>query len=292
MENRKDELQQMLKEKYNAVEVPKEAKERMKMGIEQGKKKNKKMVYLRRTGMGVAAACLSMVVLANGSSTTAYALQKIPVIGEIAKVVTFREYKDSTNNFEASVEIPQIADNEENTKQIEQTNKTIEEYVDEFIKKYEADLHESEGVGNCELKSTYEVLRENEEELVLKIDTSVVMASGAEYQKIFNIDKSTGELKTLADYFDKDSNYLAVLTKEIKKQMCEQNEADEQKIYFLASEDGTDETGFNKLSADADFYFDTEGNLVVLFDECEVAPAYMGAVSFTIAPDVFEDLMV
>ena len=47
MENRKDDLQQMLKEKYESVEVPKEAKERMKMGMEQAKKekKNKKIVY-------------------------------------------------------------------------------------------------------------------------------------------------------------------------------------------------------------------------------------------------------
>ena len=34
MENRKDDLQQMLKEKYEEVKVPKEAKERMKMGGE------------------------------------------------------------------------------------------------------------------------------------------------------------------------------------------------------------------------------------------------------------------
>lgn len=294
MENRKDDLQQMLKEKYEEVKVPKEAKERMKMGMEQAKKekqKNKKIVYFRRTGIGVAAACLGVVALANVSAGTAYALQKIPVIGSIAKVVTFRDYTDSTKNFEASVEVPQIKDTAENAKELEKTNKTIQEYADEFISRYENDLKETEGVGNYELKSTYQVIREDEQELVLEIDTIVVMASGAEYKKVFNIDKNTGKIKKLADYFKEDSKYIDVLTKEIKRQMREQMKADEEKIYFLDSDDGLDEMDFKKLSEDADFYFDTDGNLVVLFDEYEVAPGYMGLVSFTINRSVFESLL-
>lgn len=293
MEKWKDDLKQMLKEKYEAVEVPKEAKERMKMGMEQAKKenqKNKKIVYFRRVGLGLAAACLCLVALANISADTAYALQKIPVIGSIAKVVTFREYTDSTNHFEASVDVPKITDIEGDSKELEKTNKTIEEYANEFISQYENDLKESEGLGNYELKSTYQVIREDEQELVLEIDTTVVMASGSEYKKVFNIDKNTGKIKKLADYFNADSNYIDVLTKEIKRQMREQMK-DGEKTYFLDSEDGFDAWDFKTLSEDADFYFDADGNLVILFDEYEVAPGYMGAVSFTIEQDVFKTLL-
>lgn len=293
MENWKGDLKQMLKEKYEAEEVPKEAKERMRMGMEQAKeekKKNKKIVYVRRAGLGVSAACLCLVALANISSSTAYALQKIPVIGSIAKVVTFREYTDSTNDFEASVDIPKLTDAAENAKELEQTNKTIEEYANEFISQYENDLKESEGVGNYELKSTYQVIREDEQELVIEIDTTLVMASGNEYKKVFNIDKNTGKIKKLADYFKKDSNYIEVLTKEIKRQMREQMK-DGEKSYFIDSETGFDDWDFKKLSEDADFYFDTDGNLVILFDEYEVAPGYMGAVSFTIEQSVFQKLL-
>lgn len=294
MGNRKDDLQQMLKEKYEEIEVPKEAKERMKMGMEQAKKekqKNKKIVYFRRAGLGVAAACLCVVALPNISSGTAYALQKIPVIGSIAKVVTFRDYADNTKDFEASVEVPQISDTAENTKELDKTNKTIKEYADEFIAMYEKDLKATEGVGNYELKSTYQVIRENEQELVLEIDTTLVMASGTEYKKVFNIDKNTGKIKELADYFKEDSNYIDVLTKEIQRQMREQMKEDEEKSYFIDSDDELKEFDFQKLPEDADFYFDTDGNLVVLFDEYEVAPGYMGAVSFTINRSVFEKLL-
>ena len=48
---------------------------------------------------------------------------------------------------------------------------------------------------------------------------------------------------------------------------------------------------FQKLSEDVDFYFDDNGDLVVVFDECEVAPGYMKDVSFTIKRQVFENLL-
>lgn len=279
-------MKQMLKEKYGECPIPSEAKERVIMGIEKAKKKkNENIVHLKWKVAEVAAACVCLVALANISSGTASALQKIPVIGSIARVVTFRNYTDTTNNHNASVKVPEIADTAGNSKDLEQTNTTIGKYADELIQKYEKDLKDSEGLGNCELQSDYQVIREDGNILVLEIDTTEVMASGSEYRKVFNIDKNAGRIKELADYFRKDSDYISVLSKEIKKQMHQQMK-DTDKVYFLNQEDG-----FNRLSKDADFYFDTDGNLVILFDEYEVAPGYMGAVSFTISPDVFQDLL-
>jgi len=286
MEKINDGMKQMLKEKYDGYPVPSEAKERVIMGIEKAKKKkNENIVHLKWKVAGVAAACVCLVVLANISFGTASALQKIPVIGPIARVITFRNYTDTTNNYNASVKVPEIADTTGNFKDLEQTNTTIGKYADELIKKYEKDLKDSEGLGNCELQSDYQIIREDADILVLEIDTTEVMASGSEYRKVFNIDKNTGHIKELADYFRKDSDYTGVLSKEIKKQMRQQMK-NKDKVYFLNPEDG-----FNKLSENADFYFDTNGNLVILFDEYEVAPGYMGAVSFTISPDVFQDLL-
>lgn len=289
MEKWKDELKQVMREKYESQEVPEEARERIKMGIEQAKQdmgKKRIPAYVKWAGFGIAAACLCIVTLANLSSTTAYALQRIPVLGDIAKVVTFREYKDNKNNFEALVSIPKITDEVGNTKELEQTNKTIEEYANEFISQYENDLRKSEGLGNYELKSTYQVIREDEKELVLGIDTTLVMASGTEYKKVFNIDKNTGRIKKLADYFREDSNYIDVLTEEIQRQMREQMKDNDEVCYYIDSEPGFDEWDFKRLSEDVDFYFDEDGDLVVLFDEYEVAPGYMGAVTFVIDKDI------
>ncbi len=39
------------------------------------------------------------------------------------------------------------------------------------------------------------------------------------------------------------------------------------------------------------FYFNAEGNLVIVFDEYEIAPGYMGAQEFVVEKDVYKDLL-
>ena len=63
--------------------------------------------------------------------------------------------------------------------------------------------------------------------------------------------------------------------------------ADSGITYFLDSE--TPEWDFTGLTGEEDFYFDSQGQLVIVFDEYEVAPGYMGAVEFTIPKSVTEN---
>ena len=46
------------------------------------------------------------------------------------------------------------------------------------------------------------------------------------------------------------------------------------------------EWDFKELNGDESFYFNEKGELVITFDEPAVAPAYMGAVEFTIPQSV------
>ena len=43
---------------------------------------------------------------------------------------------------------------------------------------------------------------------------------------------------------------------------------------------------FKELRGDESFYFNEKGELVITFDETDVAPAYMGAVEFAIPQSV------
>ncbi|WP_334309184.1 RsiV family protein [Clostridioides difficile] len=47
---------------------------------------------------------------------------------------------------------------------------------------------------------------------------------------------------------------------------------------------------FESINKYQDFYFNKDGNLVISFDEYEVAPGYMGAVEFVIADKVIKRL--
>ena len=102
------------------------------------------------------------------------------------------------------------------------------------------------------------------------------------------IDKNTGNIIELKDLF-KDDSYIDVLSQNIKEQMKEQMANDENKIYFVDAD--IPEGNFEKIKEDQNFYFNNENNLVICFDEYEVAPGYMGPVEFVIPKDVTNDIL-
>lgn len=66
-----------------------------------------------------------------------------------------------------------------------------------------------------------------------------------------------------------------MISENIKTQMREQMVADEGVIYFLDDED-MPEFNFQSITEQTNFYFNESGELVIVFDEYEVAPGYMG----------------
>lgn len=270
-----------IKKKYEEIPVPEQALSRIQQGIASGKKEGKIMKltkYMKNTGVTAAAAVLAVTVLTNVNPAIANAMEQIPVIGAIAKVVTFRTYEDQTNHFEAEVRIPKIET--ENGQSSAQVNQSIEEYAQSLIKQYEDELKANEGQGNYSLDSSYEVVTDSSQYLSIRINTTIAMGSGTQYVKIFTIDKTTGEILTLDTLFKDVPDYKEKISQNIKEQMEAQMAEDENKFYFYHSEYPEDD--FKGISGDESFYFNQDGELVITFDEYEVAPGYMGAVEFTI----------
>ena len=61
-------------------------------------------------------------------------------------------------------------------------------------------------------------------------------------------------------------------------------------MYWL--DDEIEELNFKAIKEDQSFYLDAEGNVVISFNEGDVAPMYMGVVEFTIPNEVISDLRV
>lgn len=268
-----------MKAKYEDIPVPKQLKFDVKKAIQKGKQENRRrnrfMKIVKPVGITAAAAMAAIVILSNSSQSIAYAMERIPVIGAISRVVTFRTYEDKSGNFEAKVEIPSVEEDDSG-----QINKSIEEYANEFISMYEADLKASGGEGNYALESDYEVVTDNEKYLVIRVNTLQIMASGTQFVKTFVVDKMTGETVSLLKLLGNDSEKLQAVGENIKAQMREQMAADESVAYFLDSD--MPEVDFQGLSGEESFYFNENGELVIAFNEYDVAPGYMGAVEFTI----------
>lgn len=294
-----------MKKAYDSCPVPPEALDRVKAGIRKANKKHLVIRFSKFAGATVAAASLGIVLLANTSAGIANAMEKIPVIGTIAHVVTFRNYTDVNGNFEANVQIPKIeadvldknADKNTDKNDFDKSasdenqpdiflgaNRSIKEYAKQLIDMYESEVKQSEGEGNYALESSYEVVYESEKMLSLRINSFVVMASGNEFVKIFHVDKANGTLLTLTDLMPDGRQSLEKINKEILSQMHAQMEKDDTISYFIQSKEEPD--GFDTVSDDTNFYFNQKGELVIVFDEYEVAPGYMGVVEFTIPADV------
>lgn len=277
-----------LRRQYEEIPVPEEARRRMEEGIQMAKQekrqKNRGLIWLRRAGETAVAAMAVITVLVNASPAAAQVMEQIPVIGTIAQVVTFRTYEDHSGKGEANVEIPKI----EEEGQTLEANREIEDYADSLIREYEDKIRAGEDQENYALDSTYEVIFENDRYVCIRIDTTVVMASGTQFVKVFTVDKETGETVSLLQMLGGDETMLAAVSSNIMEQMREQMAADENVIYYLDSD--MPEWDFKGLDGDESYYFDQDGELVVTFDEYEVAPGYMGAVEFVIPKSVTGDL--
>lgn len=281
-----------MKREYDAYPVPGEALDRIKEGISRAEKEGNGMKQrvcriIKTMGISAAAAMAAITLLANSGEHTARAMEQIPVIGAIARVVTFREYHDVNNGFEADIEIPRVTDeNAENQAMLEEVNKSIEEYVRGLIGMYESEQQTTEGEGHYHLQSSYEVICDNERYLSIRINSLLVMAGGTEFVKIFNVDKETGEVVTLKTLCGSTEDYISAISENIIKQMKERMAEDEGVKYFITAEG--DPFGFSEITEDSNFYINEKGELVIVFDEYEVAPGSMGVVEFTIPKDVAE----
>lgn len=291
--NEKEQLRN-LKREYFDMDVPKEGLDRMRESIDRAKMDKRRMQRnrrLRNAGVGVAAALAIAVALPNMNANIAYAMENLPVIGGFFRVVTFRDYRYEDSNNSAEVKAPQVsveasgsgAVDQKLQDSVNQINLDIEKLTQDLIREFEKTVAGSEGEGHMGLYVNHEVITDNDRWFTLKLTMEEVQASGYVHEKYYTVDKQTGETVGLSDLFRQGSDYVTVLSENIKEQMRARMKADEEKVYFLDGDEPIDE--FERITGNENFYFNKDGNLTVVFDEYEVAPGYMGVQEFVISAD-------
>lgn len=281
-----------LKEEYMEVQPPKEGLKQLEQTISRAKKDKRKMEkvhFWRNIAVGAAAVFAGVFVTVNVNSDLAYAMEQIPVIGSVIKVITLDRFQEEGEHYSADITTPKL-EAEEDMPGIDKVNEAVQKERDELIAEYreifeayvkEEGLAEDDGQTNYyNVDADYEVVTDNEEYFVLLFSTTRTSASAYQVNKYYTIDKKTGELLSLKDLFQEDSDYIAVISENIKEQMKKQMSEDKNVQYWLNNE--VTEWNFEKIKEDQNFYINEKGNLVIAFDEYEVAPGYMGAVTFEI----------
>ena len=288
----------LLKEEYQHLHIPEEGRRMMNEKIEQAKLDKKRKSLSRRirfAGGAVAAAMAVIVALPNTNESIAKAMGNIPVIGSIVRVVTFRDYDYKDGNSEAHVSVPNIetdGENSDNGDAANQINKDVTDYTQQLIDQFEADAKELYGSeGHKGLDVTYDVITDTEDWFTLRVTILETAASGNQYYRFYHIDKKTNSVATLSSLFKDDVDYITPISENIKEQMRNNTNKDEGNTYFLDQEDMPDEN-FKAIKAEQNFYFNSNNDLVIVFDEYEVAPGSMGNPEFIIPNSVISGLLM
>lgn len=277
-----------LKENYNNIEIPKELDDVINDAFNESENKklenNKKDWRRNMKKWYASAAAIGLIIVSvNASSTFAKSLENIPVIGNIIRVVNFNNYRIDKDGMDVSISLPEVSSD---SKDLEyKLNKEFEKEGKEAYKKYEAEVAELEKEGKTTHKSAEiwtESIAENDKTLSVAIYNTETEASAATSRKIYNIDKKDKTILTLEGMFG-NNDYVDVLSKNILSQMKERTKKDSNDVYFV---DNT-----FKIKKDQPFYINDKGELVICFDEYEVAPGSAGLVEFVIPSNVVSKLM-
>ena len=285
-----------LKKEYEAYQAPASLKRKVTNAMARAKKERRNKAIIRITGrsiLGVAAAMLTIVILVNSSPQIARAMGSVPILGALSELLTFRGYTERGDGHEANIATPQIIPSEDGqtlTPGEEQLNRTIEEYTQQIIDDYEAAVLNAGGqVPHVGVDTVCTVLPENERLFSLRLDTVENTGGSATYSKIYHFDKATDREVILADAFAAGTDYITAISENIREQMTKRMAEDPEAYYFLEEEDG--DANFRQIKPNQEFYLDADRNLVIVFDEYDVAPGYMGEVEFTVPLTVYQDML-
>lgn len=289
----------ILRKGYEKQQMTKEQVEQLYQTIREAKNMNQRKKNQGSIAKFAAAAAVVVVgifiILPNTSGTIAHAMEQIPILGQLVKVVTFRDYEYEGERNMADIEVPEIKPEEQledGTLQetIDRTaaeiNAEIQAITDDLIAEFEKNLDEEMGYQDVVVKS--EVLATTPDYFTLKLICYQGAGSGYQWNYYYTIDLNTGERLQLKDIFKEGADYITPISENIKLQMQERMDADENVYYWLNDE--IEEWNFKAITDETSFYLNEKDNVVIGFNEGDVAPMYMGTVEFEIPAEVLEGI--
>lgn len=300
-----------MKERYDQTDIPEELNVRIRQEIEmsrnkqaekRGKGRSRRIkVIIRSMEAVAAAACILFTAALNTSSVFAKEAGQLPVIGGLARVLTFRSYETEKDDIAVSVEIPTIEMIAEDTGiAVDEINQEIlarcEQYADEALRRaeeYRTAFLETGGTqeewAQHDIKITvdYEIKQQNGDYLSFVVRGTENWTTAYSESNYYNLDLRTGKMVTLKDMLGAD--YVEVANESIRKQIAERQKAGE--VFFTA-----EEGGFAGISENAKFYINQNNRPVIVFEKYEIAPGSSGEIEFEITleetaqtSEVYED---
>lgn len=278
-----------LKKEYNKIDIPPELEDVVKNSIRQAKVTQKKRPLLKQWSIGAVAAATLFIGSINVSPAMAQSMLNIPVLGAIVEVFTVQKFTLDEKTYQADLDIPAIDGLENEGLQASLNEKYIEENKINF-KQFEEEVDEMKkaGDGHLGIDTGYEVMTDTTRILSIARFKVNTVGSSSTTMKYDTIDKQENILITLPILF-KDDQYIDAISSYIKDEMKQQMATNKKISYFI---DDTFTENFEGIKPYENFYITSNHKLVISFDKYEVAPGYMGVVTFEIPSDILSDLLV
>ncbi len=279
------------KKKYDDIPIPAELSERVMGEIEKAEKRRnaamkKRKFHGMRVGLTAAAAAAVVFTAALNTSTAfAQSMGELPVIGAVARVLTFRSWQSETEELAISVEVPSVETISEDMKGLaEEVNEEIyslcRQYADEAVVRAEeyrqafldtGGTEEEWAAHDISIQVWYEVKSQTEDHLSLAVMGAESWTSAYSETRYYNFDLKEGRLVTLEDLLGE--NYSQIAREEILSQIPAREA--ETGIDFWEEYAAVDEN--------TAFYLNDAGNPVIVYDSYAVAPGAAGPQEFEIS---------
>ncbi len=231
----------------------------------------------RLTAAAACAGFLMLGLLPNISPAYAQAVESVPVIGSIVRVLTIRNYfyEDEGHLLEAAV--PSISDPSATTAS-DLINADIDRLTEDAIGRFYAEL-EQNGEGHGSTHISHETILSTDRWFTLQVAVSKTAGSSDHQLRYYHIDRAAGRYVTFGDLFTAEGR--AAMEALILEEMAARMAADPDAAYW------TDEEGVAALQDDQPFYFTREGILIIVYDKYQIAPGSMGNPTFEIPENIY-----
>lgn len=277
-----------------AQTIASQNKEELRMSYENKKTTDKASRPLWKGCMAAAAAFLvAGTVGLNASPAFAEEMSKVPVIGQLAQVLTFRSFEGIVDDVELDVTVPVVKgmDGKELPSKV---NAQIQQLTTNYEAEAKAELAEYKEAffadGGTEeewanrtmsLFIDYEVKYFKDDILSLQVTTAKSWVAAEEAYHFYNMDLANDTELTLADVLGE--NYAEICNKSITTQIDTRLSMDENAAFFGFGDDDGLAEGFTTVTEDTPFYLNANGDVVISFPEYSIAPGSMGIQEFVIS---------
>ena len=271
---------------YDNIEIPDNLDEVVQGAIAEGmarRHRNKIVDLFKKAGSIAAVFFLCVITALNLSPTFAAAACEAPVVGDLCRVFLFRDYhmEDSIKYIDAQV--PQI----ENTGKTEletQINQEIRKVVRDCLAASEERAKEYynafvETGGNPEdfipvgITISYETKYTSQEFVSFVVSQYETRFAAYHDNFYYNIDLDSGKIITLKDWFG--PQYRQIIAESIEATIAGWSEEQRGILWDNLSV-------IDLISENTNFYFNQDGQVVVVIEKYEAAYGAAGGLEFTI----------